>query len=545
MRTYHIPVKIPDIGGAPIPPPISVYQIDAGEVVFIAGPNGVGKSSLIHVIGRAFGQDAEIFSGHRQIHFASDDTEQIGMSLQQLHTQLSQHNAHASRFRSSWGEQHLKSVVRRILNKQNQDNDDIVTSIIETGRSPIAVGQERPRVITIINRIFSDSDLAIEISLHDGTLRASRDGAGYYGIDRLSDGERAALLVVGAILVRPPKSVIAIDEPEKHLNPLISSALIARAIRARPDLSYIIASHDLNLIEATNPKEIIYVRRSDVIASDAQNEHRTFDVEVLPGASDVPEDVRRSVLGARKPLLFVEGNHNSDYALYKVVFDSFSLVPKGGWEAVTQSVKALENSTSYHWVKPHGLIDRDGRDASEISALQAEGIYSLPVPTVENIYIHPAVIRIMAERIFAMYGGKSPKERVSDADQAARSALKKAKSEIVSRVVVWKANRYLSSKKTSVKSIKAGQKLISSLDLEPIRKDSSLEFDELLEDIRFLRPAYRLPVKNTGVPNDVAKALGYPNFDVFRTAVITAVESRTADGLRLSRVLRDALPKIG
>ena len=543
VRSYHVPIKptAPDTGATQ---EFVHYQLGVGEVLFIAGPNGVGKSSLIHVIGRSFGQDSEIFSGHRQIHFTSDDTEQTGMSLQQLQVQMMQHNQASNRFRNAWSEQHLKSVVRRVLNQQAQDNDEIVSDSIETGRSTSDIALEKPRTISVINSIFADSDLAVSISLKEGMLRASRDGGEHYGIDRLSDGERAALLVVGAILVRPKNSVIAIDEPEKHLNPLISAALIARTIRARPDLSYVIASHDLNLIESTKPKNIIYVKSSEVVNLDVNSENRTFDIQVLPGNSDVPEDVRRSVLGARKSLLFVEGDHSTDYALYKNIFDNFSVVPRGGWESVAQSVKVLEASPTYHWVQAAGLIDRDGRDSSEADKLKSDKIFCIPVPTIENLYLHPAIIRIMADSIHSIYGGLSVKDRIKQADEAGRKALNKDKENIVARIVVWRANRELSSRKPSVKSIKSGLKLISGVDVGQIHLLASKEFDDKMSDNRTLRPTYQLPVKNTGVPNDVVKALGFPGFDEFRMAVVTALEARNVCGLKLRRVLAKTLPTI-
>lgn len=551
MKTYTIPTMLSDASIVNNSAHFSshsteTYEIGSGDVVFIAGPNGVGKSSLIHIIGRALGPApvAEIFSGHRQIHFTSDDTEQTGMSLEQLQNQLFQHNQHANRYRSSWGEQHLKSVVRRILNKQNQDNDDIVSIASSTNRRVSEVEFENPRIVSVINRIFLDSDLAVKIALKDGVLRASRDGENFYGIDRLSDGERAALLIVGAVLVRPSGGVIAIDEPEKHLNPLISSALIARVIRARPDLSYVIASHDLDLIEATKPKEIIYLRSSEVISADANHENRIFDVHVLPGRSDVPEDVRRSVLGSRKSLLFVEGSHSTDQVLYKSIYSNHSAISRGGWEAVIQSVRSLHASPTFHWVQPSGLIDRDGRDKNEIDKLEADRIFSLPVPTIENLYFHPAIIRIMADQISSIYGSPSGEERYKAASEAAKSAIASARKDIEARMVVWQLIRAISETKPSVKSVRDGLTEIPSIKVTPIRSRVEKSVDDALGHKRAFRALYSIPIKNTGVPESVSKALGYPGFDEYRRAVIAAIERRTPHGLKIRRILAATLPKI-
>lgn len=105
--TWQTDVIIQTFGG-----PLS-FLIKSGEVVLFTGPNGVGKSALIHQIFRSIGPTkAELFPGHRQIHFQSDDVETIGQTVDALTTMRFTNADNANRLRDAWSEFHLKSVVK-------------------------------------------------------------------------------------------------------------------------------------------------------------------------------------------------------------------------------------------------------------------------------------------------------------------------------------------------------------------------------------------------------------------------------------------------
>ncbi len=62
-----------------------------GHVLVLAGPNGVGKSSLLHKVARTFGSvdNVEILSGFRNISFQNSDIDNVGISSEQLFQQMS------------------------------------------------------------------------------------------------------------------------------------------------------------------------------------------------------------------------------------------------------------------------------------------------------------------------------------------------------------------------------------------------------------------------------------------------------------------------
>ena len=405
-----------------------VISLRTGELTAIVGPNGVGKSALIDEISRTLHSysDTELFSGFRQIYFQSDDVDQVGQSLEQFRAQLI--GVHVNRVRSPWGEQHLRSVVRRIINRQNQDNHDMLDTLKQDQKATLSqVETEHARALDELNSVFEAGRLAVRIIMDNGTLRARRECT-TYGIDRMSDGERAALLLVGAILVRPTNSRIVIDEPERHLNPAISGPLIGAALRARPDLGYLVATHDLSLLQWMSPVQTIHVSDSEIIAQEPET--RKYKLEFVQNAKLPSEDLRAAVFGSRRALLLVEGDErSSDEALFGLLYEGWNVDGRGGWDSVADEVRSINNNSELHWLRVAGIVDGDGRDQHEKEKLEGKKVFPLPCPTIENLFFFKPVVRAMVELQFALRGGKSVEERMGSYSSAVMSAVNEDKEE--------------------------------------------------------------------------------------------------------------------
>jgi ABC-type cobalamin/Fe3+-siderophores transport system ATPase subunit len=529
--------------GVSLPTPIAVTQLTLhiGQTLIVTGPNGVGKSGLLADIARGLTQNqvqVETFFGNRHIQFGSDDIDQIGQSLDQLKAQL-QHSV--TRFRHPYGEQHLKSVVRRIANRQAQATHDMAEAQ-EAGASYEAAKLSHPQVLPTINAIFEAARLPVRIALVAGTLRARR-GEAEYGIDRLSDGERAALLLVGATLIQPANSFILVDEPERHLNPAISGPLLAALIRTRPDLGFVFASHDLELIEWLRPEQMIHLRDSLVTRPDP--EERRYDLTLVRGEDGVPEELRFAVLGSRRLLLLVEGETSSeDKALYAHVYPGWNVVAKGGCDTVINGVRALANNGNYHWLHSAGLIDRDGRGEEERSALAADRIFSLPVPTIENLFLHPDLLKQMAAQIHELKGGADGTQRIEQLKAELPSLLRHSKNEIILKRLVWEANRRNSEQKVSARSIQDGQAEIPRIDLQEIKRRLETAYDSATSSDVSLDVLLHLPVKNSRLPTQIAKLLGYDNAKDYMRAVLRQIEIGSPAGKTMLETLRAIMPQM-
>lgn len=537
----HVVQILAKAESSPEPTQLSL-EIEVGKLTAITGPNGVGKSALLDEIAISLGIRGEKFAGHRQIYFPNDDIDQIGWSLDEFQRMLRQSPENINRFRHAWGEQHLKSVLKRAMNT----NAQAALDVIGEARAGSTIEQAivaHPLLLDRVNSVFSAARMPVSFMLENGTLRAQRGGVSY-PIHRLSDGERAALLLVCAVLIQPPNGFILVDEPEKHLDPRISGPLISAAIRSRPDIGFVMSTHDLTLLEWMAPKEILHVKDSMPL-SQTGPEQRTYDLHVLPPDGGVDDDLRTAILGARQNLLLVEGDTSSeDRSVYSLVYESWNVAPRGGWDTVANDVRSLRKNETFHWVNVAGIVDGDGRNAVERDELQKDNIFALPSPAIENILLREAIIRAMAEAAHALQGGSDPDLRVERARRIALELTTDSRDEIVARRVAWEANRELAARKVSVKDIRDGKLSIDSVDLTAIRDREAARFDEVMAAGDAATLVSALPIKNSKVPAAVAKALGFSSFADYKRAVLKQMEDGTPAGAIILNDLRSALPTL-
>lgn len=509
----------------------------------IAGPNGVGKSALLSEIARGIGNGqseiVETFFGSRQIQFQNEEVDQVGQNLKHFQLQL---NSNVTRYRHPWGEQHLKSVVRRVLNQDSQTNSDMIDQM-EKGATPQSVLGNKMRTIKAINAAFASARLPVQFCLEDGGLRARR-GQATYNIDRLSDGERAALLVAGAVLIRPKDSFIVIDEPERHLNPAISGPLLSALVRVRPDLGFIFSTHDLNLLSWLQPQTIIHLRNSDLITENP--EQRRYDYSVLTHTDDVPDALKFAILGTRKSLLLVEGTATSeDQALYGHLYPDWSIVANGSCEAVVSHVKAISKHRDYHWLRVAGLIDGDGRSSDETQMLAAENIYTLPVPTIENLFLHPIVLAQMTDGAHEWFGGPTGPERIAAIEAALFNIIDRAKDDIIARRVVWMAQHVAAKNMVSVRDVRKGLATqVPAVDLITLRKQAETEFGHAVSAGPMISTLQVLPIKATAVPSHVVTSLGFKSFNDYKTAVLRQIETESPRGKVIKAALQSIAPQV-
>lgn len=532
-------VQFPVTRTATLPHSNPQLILETGKTIFATGPNGVGKSSFLAEIDRAIGQNsahAEIFFGNRHIQFQSSDIDHVGQSLEAFQRQLQEH---VTRYHHPWGELHLKSVVRRIGDLQAQAVHDIVQAQ-ESGVKFEDAKAAHPQVLRAINSIFETARLPVRIVVTGGVLRATR-GSTEYGIERLSDGERAALLLVGAVLIQPPDSFILIDEPERHLNPAISGALLAALTRGRGDLGFVFASHDLELLEWLRPTQVIHLHDSSVIS--VNPERRQYDMTQLPERDDIPEELRSAILGSRRRLLLVEGEASSeDKALYGQIYPEWSVVARGGWETVVNDVKALHGNRNYHWFHVAGIIDRDGRDAVERKALADDRIYCLPVPMIENLFLHQVALEQMASSLHQLKGGPTGTQRIANLKAEIPRLMQESKDDVIIKQLVWEANRRNSAQKVSARSIKDGQNEIPAIDLTTLRARLSAEFDAAASSADPFMVLWEIPVKNSSLPSRIAELLGFDSFKDYKTSVLKQIEINSHAGKTILGSLRGIMP---
>lgn len=481
--------------------------------------------------------------GHRQVNF-NNGWESAGQDAAQLKINLFSQTEHFGRFKGAWAEDQFKIVVRTLLHMENAYlrtyRDLMSAGVYENIEQESASLKDSP--VDTLNVIFSAALLPVRFDLTADGLSAVR-GTDRYSIDALSDGERAALFIAAAVIIQTTGTVLLIDEPEKHLHPSITGLLMEAAIRARPDLSMVLSTHDVTLIERLAVTDIIHIRDSKVI--NPRPETRVFDAHVMPGVGNLPHDLKKDLLGTRSQIVFIEGElTSSDLALYGHVYKGVKVTPRGGHEKVTNSVKMLRDLDAEHWLKPYGLIDGDGRDTNERTKLQAQNIYILPCPSIENLFFLPEVVNCFVEAISDYKGRPTATVINKRLNDACSLAAIKHRDEIVSLRLSWALERELSARKMGPKDLLNTNSDEIIISLQALKSGVSQSIDAIISKKSWKTILFRLPIKRTGLPNSAAKALGAASFDEYRTAILRQIEIESVSGLAALKALQRIMPSL-
>lgn len=217
------------------------------------------------------------------------------------------------------------------------------------------------------------------------------DATKIYNSSEMSDGERVIFYLLGQCLAAPKDGIVVIDEPELHLHKSVQAPLWAEVERLRPDCLFVYLTHDVDFAAAQEGAERVWLKSFD---------GTSWDWEVLNDHQDLPDDLLIEVLGSRKPIVFVEGENGShDVSLYREILSNFLVIPRGSCAQVIQSVRTLRATPQLHHLTVYGLIDRDRRLQAEIDALERDGIYTLTVAEVENLFCTEEILAIVSSRL--------------------------------------------------------------------------------------------------------------------------------------------------
>lgn len=230
------------------------------------------------------------------------------------------------------------------------------------------------------NRVLHLGSTEIRASLRDKSNQQ-------YLPSQLSDGERVLFYLIGQCLLAPENGVIVIDEPELHLHKSIQDRLWNEIESCRPDCCFVYLTHNIDFATTRTDARKLWIKEYD---------GEQWDFEQIDEIEGIPEELLLEILGSRNPVLFVEGTAESyDTALYKLLFDNFLVIPRGSCHAVIQSTKALNANRDLTHLYAYGLIDRDRLSTPEIAANERNGVYTLEVAEVENLFCTPEIIQFV------------------------------------------------------------------------------------------------------------------------------------------------------
>ena len=236
-----------------------------------------------------------------------------------------------------------------------------------------------------------------------------------FGIEKMSDGERSAVIIAAHVITAESGTVFLIDEPERHLHRSIIQPFLSALFALRSgDCAFIISTHEIALPVATPEARVLMLRSCQWSGSKCI----AWDAEILEPNSELPPELKLAILGSRKKILFVEGQRGSlDVSLYSVLFPTLSVNPIGSCEEVQKAVLGLRGSQEIDDAEAFGLIDRDNREDKDIEKLAEKGIFALKVYSVEALYYCSDAIDAVARQQAASLGELTPMRLVESAKQ--------------------------------------------------------------------------------------------------------------------------------
>lgn len=356
------------------------FDTDQYRQVIIIGANGSGKTRFANALARSVGDKAFRMSALK----AAYDRSGEDLSANSID---SQYRAIATE----------SGIIRRDINGEleriiammiNEEMLKLLTEKYFSDEMTLRRHRSRlDRMIEIWSSLFPDNRILVA----QGKLLIQGGDSDTYSSSKLSAGESAVMYYIGAALFAPQKGVVFVDSPETFLHPSMMRQVWDRIEKLRPDCTFIYMTHDLSFASTRSDALTVWVKSCDA-------EQNTWDYDTLTPADGMSEEVYMAILGARKPVLFIEGDgvNSIDSKLYPLIFDKYTVKAVGGCDRVIEATRTFNSLRDFHNMEAAGIVDRDRRDDGEVRYLREKRIFVPDVAEIENIFMLEEVIRAVA-----------------------------------------------------------------------------------------------------------------------------------------------------
>jgi len=371
-------------------------------------------------------------------------------------------------------------------------------------------------ITTKINDLFRQSNIQISINIEQGEkLMARKDGGRPYSIVELSDGERNALLIASDVLTARPKSLLVIDEPERHLHRSIISPLLSRLFEHREDCGFVVSTHDHDLLLASKRARTLLLRSCKF--DDENNRH--WEADEIPAGKELDDTLKRDLLGARRKIIFVEGTEASlDKALYSLIFPMVSVIPKGNSREVERAVVGVRAASEFHWLRAFGIVDGDGYEFGIIQEKKERGIYAIPFYSVESIYYHPKIIEYVSIAQASVSGGNA-NDLKKRALEGGINAVKKHTGRLAINAAKKIINRNIQNQIPNDDELMSGQDVNILNDAIDIRDELIRKLDKAVANDDWETILTKCPVRESNARRNIVMALKFIEEKDYENAV--------------------------
>jgi len=366
-------------------------------------------------------------------------------------------------------------------------------------------------------------------------LFSTSSGANLISTHSLSQGEKAVLYYLGATLYARHDAVIFIDSPSLFVHPTILGNLWNAIEELRPDCTFIYNSVDEDFVNSRTHNVCIWVKRFD-------SERHAWDYEILSKGSNIGE-MMVNFAGSRRPVLFIEGDmrHSIDVRLYSLVFPNMTVRPLGSCNKVIETTRSFNDQQAMHHLRSRGIVDRDRRTDQEVEYLRAKQIMVPDVAEIENIFLLPGVIKLMAKR-----RGRDCMKTMRRVEHEVMRMFNRHSEEQALQHVRHKVKRDVECKiDARFSCITALETHIRSLitKLQPRKHYNALreQFAVMVRDNDYLGVLRVFNHKPMLPDSGVAQMLGYRSKDDYITGVLDVLKSSGKDSETLRTVIKHCL----
>lgn len=487
-----------------------------GNALFVLGANGVGKSTLMHKLFQQNLNHTKRILAHRQTWFTNNSMDMTAAQKTQQEKNIkSTDQGVNSRWQDSYAQVRSSISIFDLINSENirarhisraVDIDDItLAKKLSNIQAPLQA----------INELLALSNIPIVITLEkDEQLFASKNGSLPYSIAELSDGERNALLICADVLTTEPNHLIVLDEPERHLHRSIISPLLSSLFQKRKDCVFVISTHDVYLPIDHNEASVLLLRSCHWNGKNIEN----WDADLISETDEIPNEVKREILGSKRNILFVEGENESlDKQIYQLIFPTATVLPQGSCSQVEKSVEGIKGTESLHWINAYGLIDADDRTSDQIKALLEKGIVALECYSVESLYYNLEIVKRISKR-YSEISGINEKTLFEQSISGIIKNIQPHKERLCSRLCEKQVRNQIMKNLPKHKDIAQRGQFKLELNLKDIIEKEEALFDELIAENNLNGLINRYPIRETPVLNGIADGLGL-NTDTYESAV--------------------------
>lgn len=459
----------------------SLVSIDSTRNFVIVGANGSGKSHLGAAIEENNPSMVLRISAQRAL--SIPDEVNIGNYVNSWNILLyGSASDHRKGCKWGWSEgektiqlvNDYQQVLSAVFSKENEEMKNFTKDCRQKLEMKVDIKEVPDYITDRIEKIWDEVFPQRQIVLDNAKATAKCNDTPYQA-KFMSDGERVALYLISQCLLAPSGTYIVIDEPEIHLHRTIMNRLWDKIEEACPDNVFVYITHDLEF--AAGRKEATKIWVKDF------NGSNNWTIKELTNDEGIPDDLMLEVLGNRKPVLFVEGEKTSyDFMLYRQIYDDRYIIPAHNCIKVIELTKAFNNEKvrSIHNLDIKGIIDRDYLSENEIESYKSDGIETLNVAEVENLYLLESIVRIVAQHL-AMNEDEVA-NKVKDFVFAEFAKEKEVQlKELCSRNIAFKLQQYAKPRGNEIQDLKDGiENTVKIIDVDKIYNDYKSMIDGVL-----------------------------------------------------------------